>query len=275
MHVRLPDYPHTGALAEAEDYLAACLTEAGFACSRAVNGLEATCPNLVFGAHLLAEDAARRLPENCILFNSEPLDDPAGWHFASGSYAELLRRLPVWDYSRRNLDFIPHARKAHILFLYHPALVRKVPRRPPSRPLLAFYGAPTAWRREVLAGLARAGVAVESLNGVYGSARDLLLFDSTAVLNLHQARTTKLFEPIRCFYPLTNGIPVISEDSPEDPTIEDVRDSLFVVPQGRVVDGVAELLADPAAFAAATRAKLALFRRKRGVAAVKAAMDRI
>ncbi len=42
---------------------------------------------------------------------------------------------------------------------------------------------------------------------------DAMLLRAWAVLNLHKADDTIAFAPIRCFYPLINGIPVISEDT--------------------------------------------------------------
>jgi len=68
-----------------------------------------------------------------------------------------------------------------------------------------------------------------------------------------------MFEPIRCFYPLINGVPVLSEDT-TDPAADAFRDSAVFV------DDLAEL-------ATATPVDAARFRATSPVDAIASAVD--
>jgi hypothetical protein len=70
---------------------------------------------------------------------------------------------------------------------------------------------------------------------------------SWAVLNLHKSNETVAFEPIRCFYPLINDVPVISEDV-TDASADAFRDSVFFFARASLVDGVCDLYRNPVSF---------------------------
>jgi hypothetical protein len=93
------------------------------------------------------------------------------------------------------------------------------------------------------------------------------MFGARAVLNLHK-HAANTFEPVRCFYPLINGKPVISEEVVGDPTADAFRDAMFMVPPARFVDEVAALLADPVAL----RARALRFRARTAEAEIRAAV---
>jgi hypothetical protein len=265
-------YPHALGLKEAADYVTAVLRACGFASARTINQLAENAHNVVFCAHLLPREQVAKLPQDSIIFNSEQLDDVAGGHFRSGVYRELLQRFFIWDYSPRNLPRVPHDNKCVIPFLYCADLVRADIARVPGDTLL-FYGSMTARRQRILEDLRRRGVRVDGLFGEYGDGRDLKIARSWAVLNIHKSDTAVAFEPIRCFYPLINGVPVISEDVSDESTLP-FRDSMFFLDQLSFVDRVAALYEDAHTFRDQSRSMLAAFKRTSPAAEVMHAVGR-
>jgi hypothetical protein len=258
-------YVHALALAEVVDYLHHMLVACGFAARATVNEIAGDAHNIVVCPHLLAAEHAAALPADTILFNSEQLADDDGWHFASGVYRGLLERFHVWDYSLANLARLGHDRAAFIPLHYCAALARAAP--VPPGDALVFYGAVTPHRQRILHALVAAGVPLTLLFGVYGAERDRAMLGARAVLNLHK-HAANTFEPVRCFYPLINGKPVISEEVVGDPTADAFRDAMFMVPPARFVDEVAALLADPVAL----HTRAARFRARTAEAEIRAAV---
>lgn len=241
-------YVHALALAEIVEYLHHMLGACGFASRATVNEIALDAHNIVVGAHLLTAADAAGLPADTIVFNTEQLADHAGWHLASGDYRRVLDRFHVWDYSLANLPLLGHDRAAFIPFRHCAGLVRPAAPAPPGTALV-FYGVITPHRSHLLDALMVAGVPLAFLFGIYGAERDRIMLGARAVLNLHK-QAQNLFEPVRCFYPLINGVPVISEDVVGDPTADSFRDAMFMVPPARFVEDVVALLADPVALGA-------------------------
>jgi hypothetical protein len=222
--IRPPGYRHSVALAEAVDYLHAELRRCGYQARTSCNALDVDAYNVMVCGHLLSMEDLARLPPDTIIFNSEQLVEHNGRHFASGVYRILLARHHVWDYSPVNLTHITHDRASVIPFLYCDQLARTSWRHTPGNSFL-FYGSLTPYRRRLLQRLRDLGLELTVVVGEYGAARDRRLFECRAVLNLHKTEDRRLFEPIRCFYPLINGIPVISEET-TDPGADLFRDSM-------------------------------------------------
>ena len=84
---------------------------------------------------------------------------------------------------------------------------------------------------------------------MYDAQRDAEMFDAWAVLNLHKTDDNGVFEPIRCFYPLTNRVPVISEEVRGDATADAFRDSMFFFDRQTMADRVVARYDDDRAFA--------------------------
>ncbi len=199
-------YVHAQALADAGEYLVAMLEACGHAARGSRNHIDLDANNIVLCSHLLGAQHIAQLPANTILFNSEQLAQDAT---LSATYREALGRFHIWDYAHGNLARVPHAHVSVIPFLYCAALVRPAIRQPGET--LLFYGSLTAHRRRILAEVRARGVPVEAVFGEYGPELDRRMFHARAVLNLHKGEDATVFEPIRCFYPLINRIPVISE----------------------------------------------------------------
>ena len=60
-----------------------------------------------------------------------------------------------------------------------------------------------------------------------GADRDALISESRAVLNLHYY-DSQIFQQIRAFYPLTNRIPIISENYPIKSAPDIYKDAIFL-----------------------------------------------
>src|SRR5690606_11844635 len=135
----------------------------------------------------------------------------------SDDYKKALERFWVWDYSLNNLPLIANARKRFIPLLFCREMVRKdIPRAPGER--LFFYGGLSPRRQRIIDVIRQTGVPVATVTGQYGAERDAQTFKAWAILNLHVLDGLTTFESVRCFYALTNGLPVISEAAPKDPT---------------------------------------------------------
>jgi hypothetical protein len=254
-----PDYPHSLALAEVGEYLAYLIGRCGLKAERSTNAVSRDFHNIILCSHMLSPDAIASLPEDTILFNSEPLADTQGWQFATGVYRKALDRFYVWDYSQANLDRLEHRRKGLIPLLYCRGLVRRQFAREAGNTLV-FYGSMTPRRETLLRALNEMGVKTRYLYGVYGEERDRIIFRSWAVLNLHKLEQIDVFEPVRCFYPLINRIPVISEDFQAEPWLESFRHSIFTFGKDVFCEKVRKLYTDTAGFQAQCKRHAARFR---------------
>jgi hypothetical protein len=266
-------YAFSLALAEAAEYVAAMLRTCGHEARVVVNGLRDDAHNVVFCGHLMNRGDVAQLPADTILFNSEPLARQDAWHLGSDVYREALARHRVWDYALRNADAIPHARKDVLPFWYCRDLVRPRPAAASEGRSLLFYGVPTPWRRVLLSEIAAAGVDVQFMHNGFGAQRDAVMWNAWAVLNLHKTEDSAVFEPIRCFYPLINRVPVISEDVQGDAAADAFRDAMFFLPRKEIAGAIRALRDDAAAFRATTSEQFAAFERKSAVEHFRAALD--
>jgi hypothetical protein len=256
----VPDgYLHSWALAEVGEYLAYCISRCGFDAQLSQNFISADCHNIVLCGHMLTEQSFATMPADTILFNSEQLDDTEGWQFGNRVYRTALDRFYVWDYCSANLAKLGHERKTQIPLLFCEALVRR-DYRWQMGDALVFCGAWNPRRAKILEVLARAGVKAAFLSQSYGEERDRVMFNAWAVLNLHKTEHLKVFEPVRCFYPLINQIPVISEEFDPDPAFGAFADSVFAIESGAFVAGVCRLYRNRSRFQSQARRNADKFR---------------
>lgn len=261
-------YVHAHALDDVAEYLTAMLGTCGLGVTRTTNHIDVASINVVVGAHLLAAEHVAGLPADTIVFNSEQLaqaDNP----LITPPYRQALARFRVWDYSATNPPLISHSRVTVIPFAYCPAMVRTGVRAPGDG--LVFHGVLTPRRHAILSALRAAGVRLEVAFTEYGTARDVRLFRARAVLDLRKADDTAAATPIRCFYPLTNGVPVIAETS-GDPTIAAFSDVMWSFDAAALPAAVAALWADPVAFAAEAERRCARFAARTATAEIAAAI---
>jgi hypothetical protein len=264
-------YAHSQALSDAADYVHWSIIGCEYPAARTTNQFARNAHNVVFCAHMLPDEAAARIPSDSIIFNSEQLDDPESRHPHHDGYRNLLNRCFVWDYSDSNLAQVPHNRKCVVPFGFCEPLRRRDMVREAGASLL-FYGSTSPRRQEIVRALQSAGISVIWLFGEYGKERDAKILRSWAVLNMHKHDQTSAFEPIRCFYPLINDVPVISEDI-ADPTAGAFRSTVFFFDRTSLVAEIKRLYDNRAEFLRTSSAMLQEFRRQSPLAGVARAID--
>jgi hypothetical protein len=202
-------YVHARAFDEVAEAVNAGLLELGHDSVRVVGALPGDRLNIVFGAHLLENTEPH---PGSILFNLEQVVPGALW--LKSGYIDVMKRFPVWDYSAENVKALRERGIPDVTYVpvgYARALERITPREEDVDVL--FYGSINDRRRLVLDQLKSRGVKVEVLIGVYGEPRDQFIARSKIVLNMHFYEHRPRFEMARCFYLLTNGRFVVSEES--------------------------------------------------------------
>jgi hypothetical protein len=166
---------------------------------------------IVLGSHLLA-DYPQPLDAEAILYNLEQVSPDNPW--IRDKLLDLFRRHTVWDYSDYNARVLAGLgiKVAHVVPLgYAPELTRIAPADVEDIDVL-FYGCLNARRERVLETIARQGLQVRTLFGVYGAERDALIARSKLVLNVH-FYDAKVLEMTRIGYLLANRRAVLSERS--------------------------------------------------------------
>ena len=157
--------------------------------------------------------------KTCIFYNLEPLREGAdGWQSAASIVANLSGAQHVWDQDAASAQFL--ASKGILVeriqpMLYTPSL-REVPNVPDKDIDVLFYGYVNERRFPILRALEPLFYNRHSLVWLYGVGYDKLigyLARTKIVLNLHVSDNLQQQEQVRIFYPLINGICVVSEPS--------------------------------------------------------------
>jgi hypothetical protein len=202
--------------------------------------------NIYFRAHLLPLPSLSEMPPGSIVYNFEQIFDQSPW--VGPVYRDLLSRVTVWDYSRRNLDAIAafaDPRRLHLVPVgYMPQLTR-IPSAPVEDIDVLFYGVVNARRRAILAALREAGLRVHVETSIGGAARDGLIARAKLVLNLH-FYPTAIFEIVRVSYLLSNRKAVIGEVGPDTEIDDDIREAIAAVSYNRLCETVHDLLGNDA-----------------------------
>jgi rhodanese-related sulfurtransferase len=215
---------------------------------------------IVLGSNVLASFGWDP-PKKPILYNLEQVGDSSPEQVGDSSPEQvgdssywitpaqltLFRRYPVWDYSRANIEQLAArgiSGLTHVPIGYVPQLTRIVPAAEDIDVL--FYGVYGRRRQAVLNVLRAKGFRVESVNGVFGAARDALIARSKIVLNIH-VYEAKVLEIVRISYLLANRRAVVSEPG-GDPTEEsDLLPGIAFADYDELVDRCAELLSEEGA----------------------------
>jgi hypothetical protein len=249
-----PGYVHALALIEAAEYVAEKARIAGYRTTLSKNRLYQHGLNIVFGAHINPKDAPE-YPPNTVIFNTEQIPEKSVW--ISSQYKTCLDRHFVWDYSDSNLKMIGHQKTARVDF-YHVENLRRVKPAQQAEYDLIFYGSMNERRKLIIEKLRNKGLKILTVFGLYGAERDALLTKARAVLNLHFYES-QIFQQIRAFYALSNGMPVISENYPETSAPPLYKDVLFTPGSRSFEDFVAELLSSGEAFRRESEIRLSRF----------------
>jgi hypothetical protein len=200
--------------------------------------------NIYFRAHLLPLPSVSEMPPGSIVYNFEQIFDQSPW--VGPVYRDLLSRVTVWDYSRRNLGAIAEfadPRRLHLVPVgYMPQLTRIAPAHVEDIDVL-FYGVVNARRRAILAALREAGLRVHVETRIAGAARDGLIARAKLVLNLH-FYPTAIFEIVRVSYLLSNRKAVIGEVGPDTEIDDDIREAIAAASYDRLCETVHDLIGE-------------------------------
>lgn len=249
-----PGYIHAMALLEAAEYVVEKARLAGYQATLSKNRFYRHGLNIVFGAHINAKDAPE-YPPNTVIFNTEQIPEKSVW--ISSQYKTCLDRHFVWDYSAVNLNMIGHQNTALVDF-WHVEKLRRIQPAQQAEYDLIFYGSMNERRKLLIEKLRKKGLKILTVFGLYGEERDALLRKARAVLNLHFYES-QIFQQIRSFYALSNGMPVISENYPETSAPSLYKDVLFTPGSRPFEDFVAELLSSSETFRRDSEIRLARF----------------
>lgn len=258
---------HSLALLEAAQYVVAQAAAAGHEAHLRKNRVFPAGLNIVFGAHAIARSKPV-FPGNTVIFNTEPASS-ALWN--APEYRHLLNTHLVWDSSPNALEAIEHGNKQLFPFLHCEPLDR-IPRAPSFAHDLIFCGTSSDRQRRILDGLRAAGLTILEVSDLYAAERDALLPRARAMLHLHSGESPSL-EPFRLFYPLTNGVPVVSENFLPDSAPAIYADALFAPGHEPLERYLPSLLGNPAAFESAAMTRLARWREHSEAGSLRTALE--
>ena len=230
-----PGYTHAAAFHEIALGLQGGLRELGLQAPIVQDKRHIRGKAIVLGANLLPEIPDVKPSGKAILFNLEQITPGSEW--LTADYLKLLKRHAVWDYSRYNIEQLQRLGIrdiSHCPIGYSDGLQRI--RHAADKDIdVLFYGSVNARRLAILEALACAGMKIETLFGVYGEQRDALIARSKLVLNIHYY-PAKIFEIVRISWLLANAVCVVSEESPADSALEQVRDGIIQAPYESLVE---------------------------------------
>jgi hypothetical protein len=187
------------------------------------NSIDTGAKNIIIGFHLLDISYSKQLPKDTILINTEQVL-ATHWNNAILAWIEFFE---IWDYSTQNIDVFKSKGQANIKHLnigYQTELNRITCESKKDIDVL-FYGHLNTRRSQVINALKMKGLNISLLNAVYGKPRDEYIARSKIVLNLHYYES-QIFELIRVFYLLSNGIPVVGEVNPTTCIPEQYRNAV-------------------------------------------------
>lgn len=180
-------------------------------------------PGIVFYIHLMPKHDLPRHHLYCLI-NTEQLTT----HYNATRLIDYFRRkdgnaLVYCDYGIGNIHHMTHVRRGfphsryrllgtpvYIPCPYNPA--EKIPRTTPPQYDVAFIGMEVDRRKSIMDDIRKAGIAVNSIR-LWRAARDVELGKCRMLVNVHSSSSMRVFETIRCYRCIFDGMPVISEES--------------------------------------------------------------
>ncbi|KIC19307.1 glycosyltransferase family 1 protein [Leisingera sp. ANG-DT] len=242
-----PDnYPHTGAFSEIADLIQFALRDLGYEAAIHKNKIDPSARNILIGIHLMTCAMAKVVPADTIILNTEQLGSTLS-HWNKNIVEWFSHDFTLWDYSDANVSYLNDfgvKRVEKLQIGYQKELCRITPRQKKDIDVL-FYGSVSPRRKKILDDLRACGLTVKQLEGTYGKSRDDWISRSRMVLNLH-FYDSQIFEIVRAFYLMTNGIPLASELNSGTMIDECYRDGILGLPYDGLAEGIAEVLQDEA-----------------------------
>lgn len=248
-------------VAEALDY---SLKALGYPTALSTNRIGGDATNIILGAHLLPAKDLQALPSGTVIVNAEPLSATEAL-IRDRVLACLDAGLEIWDYSPANIEILNEIGAGrpvkYLRFGYQKELDRLSP-APVQDVDVLFYGSMNDRRAKVLYGLQDRGLVIQHLFNVYGPERDAWIARSKVVLNMHLL-DSQIFEVVRVFYLLINGVAVVGEVNGRETQIEQrFADGIVAAPYEDLIDATERLVRDPERLArqrALARAAIAPF----------------
>ncbi|OLP47829.1 hypothetical protein BJF91_03525 [Allorhizobium taibaishanense] len=242
-----PDgFRHSMVFLEMAEALGYSLRELGHQAAVNINGFAHDAVNIIFNAHLLAPQDIADLKPDTIIVNTEPLasvDAPVRERILTWAKTGLQ----IWDYSQSNLELLDQigGRPAKCLQLGYQKELDRITPAPAQDVDVLFYGSTSDRRSAVFKGLRERGLAVKWLFNVYSCERDAWIARSKVVINMHFF-DAQIFEVVRVFYLLSNGVPVVGEVNGQATQIENrFADGIVAASYGDLVDVAEQLVRDP------------------------------
>ena len=211
--IKPKDYIHYQAFTEIAELIHFSLLNLNCKSSITFNHLD-TNPekkNIIFGGHLLNNDLINKVPNNSIVFNTEQIEsNTEEWRERIIKLAN--RNIELWDYSLFNIKFTQDKTniKAKLFEIGYQGELNRITHKKTKKVDVLFYGSINDRRKIIIDKLIEKNIKVKCLFGVYGKDRDDWIAKSKLVLNMHMY-DSKIFEIIRVFYLMTNGVPVVAE----------------------------------------------------------------
>jgi len=192
------------------------------------------CP-VILGGIFLPQLGPVSLPANSIVFNLEQIaDNSAGMDPA---HIQLLRSFEVWDYNERNIEALAGLgiHRTKLCGIGYAEALSSIPTSQHKDIDVLFYGSLNDRRSSILQQLEKQNCKVGHMFGVYGKQRDDYIARSKIVLNLH-FYPAKVFEIVRVSYLLANRVFVVSEDSPAESCLTQLREGMAVCSYDDIVE---------------------------------------
>ena len=211
--IKPKDYIHYQAFTEIAELIHFSLLNLNCKSSITFNHLD-TNPEkkkIIFGGHLLNNDLINKVPNNSIVFNTEQIEsNTEEWRERIIKLAN--RNIELWDYSLFNIKFTQDKTniKAKLFEIGYQRELNRITHKKTKKVDVLFYGSINDRRKIIIDKLIEKNIKVKCLFGVYGKDRDDWIAKSKLVLNMHMY-DSKIFEIIRVFYLMTNGVPVVAE----------------------------------------------------------------
>jgi len=279
LNIICPDrnWIHYQCIREVIIYFDFYLNKMGFEVSISKNHFIINSINVVFFAFNLPFKTD--IPKNTIIFNSEDLNKTTAWVFEDGRekyYFDLLEKFPVIDWSYHNLDKIKNKNKIYLPLLFCETLKTNFLRK--NKQYFLFSGSITDYRRNLLKQLSEKidlRFITPGTGSDYGFYRDKLMMEASAVINLHKSEKVDYFESVRCFYPLINKVPVISEEVNFDKNDNYYQNSIFFIKKKFFISEFLNLINDKVEFENKSKIKLSNFEKKDGYNSFKNSIYKI
>ncbi len=240
----LPNYNHTDAFLEIVDLLQFALRDLGHEVKVSKNGIDSKSRNILIGIHLMNPAVAKQIPADTIILNTEQLGSAFGnWNQKIVNW--FSHDFTLWDYSDKNVEYLKQFGVKTVKKLqlgFQKELCRIKPKSDKDVDVL-FYGSVNEQRKKILDDLRSHGLHVKTLFGVYGAERDEWISRSKLVLN-HHFHKAQIFEIVRVFYLMTNGIPTLVEVNPDSQMDQAYQDGLLCSPYEKLVDAAISVLGD-------------------------------